>query len=272
VSGPVALILFSLRRVRALVLTMGAVLAAFQVAIIAYASSMHQSGGFRQLAAFMPAFLRELMGPAIAMFMSFAGIVTLGYFHLVVMGALVGLAVAVSTAPAAEVETGFMDLLLARPLARHWIITRTIIVLVLASVTVLGCMVLGTTAGLLALAPAGASGPPVKVIRSLVLNLGLLMACWGGISLAIASQARRRGSPAVIAGFAALATFLLDYIGRLWKPVQTLSRLSPFRYYSPFDIAMGGALPLKHVVVLASIAVTGFITAYVLFSRRDITH
>jgi ABC-2 type transport system permease protein len=271
-NGPVAFILFSLRRVRALVLTMGLLLAAFQLALIAYASSMQRSGGFVQLASYIPPFLRELMGPAVVVLMSFSGIVSVGYFHVVVMGALVSLSIAISTTPASEVETGFMDLVLARPLARHWVVTRTIVVLTLAVAAVLGCMALGTTLGLATIAPPGATRPSPKVIRSLLVNLALLMACWGGLSLAIASTARRRGSAGAIAGFAALATFLLDYIGRLWKPLNAVARISPFRYYTPFDLIMGKPLPLAHVLILSSIAIIGFIAAYVLFSRRDITH
>ena len=48
--------------------------------------------------------------------MSFSGIVCLGYFQLAVMGALIAIAVTLATTPASEVETGFMDLILARPL------------------------------------------------------------------------------------------------------------------------------------------------------------
>jgi len=35
---------------------------------------------------------------------------------------------------------------------------------------------------------------------------------------------------------------------------------------------MGGRLPLKNVAVLLGITLAGFLAAYVLFSRRDISH
>jgi ABC-type transport system involved in multi-copper enzyme maturation permease subunit len=35
---------------------------------------------------------------------------------------------------------------------------------------------------------------------------------------------------------------------------------------------MGNRLPAKNILVLAGIAVSGFGLAYVLFSRRDISH
>jgi ABC-2 type transport system permease protein len=68
----------------------------------------------------------------------------------------------------------------------------------------------------------------------------------------------------------ALACFLLYYVGRLWQPAQSVAWISPFRYYSPFDLLIGQSLPLKNVAVLGGIAVAGFIVAQVLFSRRDL--
>src|ERR1035437_7401429 len=269
---PFLLLVHSLKRMRTLLLTMGVVLSAFQILLVVAAGSVQRLGGFDQLSALIPPFARELLGPSIAMFMSFSGIVCLGYFHMPVMGSLVGLSISVATVPASEVETGFMDLILARPLARHWIVTRSIVVAVLSSAFVLGMMMLGTWIGLATVAPAGAAWPSVRLIRSLALNLGLLMLAWSAVALAIASAARRRSIAGGTAGVLALAAFLVDYLGRLWKPAESLARLSPFRYFSPFDLMIGGRLPLKNVVVLLGITVAGFIAAHVLFARRDISH
>ena len=99
-SGPTLLLAHSLKRSRTLVLSMGLVLTGFQVLMVVVAGSVQRSGGFQQLAELIPPFARELMGPSITTFMSFAGIVCLGYFHVAVMGALVGLSVAMATVPA----------------------------------------------------------------------------------------------------------------------------------------------------------------------------
>lgn len=271
-SGPLLLLLHSLKRVRTLVLTMGILLAGFQWVLIVVARSIQTSGGFEQLSAMLPPFARELMGPSMTSFMSFAGIVCLGYFHLAVMGSLVGLSIALATMPVSEVETGFADLILSRALARHWIITRTIAVAALSIALLLACMMLGTWLGLESLAPTGVVWPTRKLIFSLATNLGLLMLCWSGVALGIGSASRRRSVAGAIAGLLALTTFLLDYVGRLWQPAEAVAWLSPFRYYSPFELVMGKALPLKHLAVLAGIAVAGFAAAYVLFAKRDISH
>src|SRR5260370_28032453 len=242
-SGVTLLLINSLKRVRTLVLAMGILLAGFQLILIVVARSIQRSGGFQELATLLPAWVREMLGPSMASFMSFAGIVSLGYFHLAVIGSLVALSITVSTMPASEIETGFMDLLLSRPLARHWIITRTIIVIALSILVVLGLMMTGTWAGLETLAPKNIGWPSAKLIRSLAINLGLLMLSWSGVAMAIGSASRRRSIAGGAAGLLALATFLLDYVGILWKPAASLAWLSPFRYYLPFDLVRGNPLP-----------------------------
>ena len=271
-NGPLMLLAHSVKRIRTLVLTMGLLLAAFQVLLVSVAGSIHRSGGFKQLATLLPPFARELMGPAVTSMMSFSGVVAVGYFHLAVMFSLIGLAITTGTAPASEVESGFMDLLLSRPLARHWIITRTIFTGVISALFVLALMVCGTWIGLNTLAPPAVPWPSFRLIRSLVVNLAALMWCWCGVSLAIASAARRRSVAGASAGLLALTAFLLDYLGRLWKPLDSIAWISPFRYYDPFQLLLGAALPARNIVVLITIGAAGFAAAYALFARRDISH
>jgi ABC-2 type transport system permease protein len=266
------LLAYSLRRVSALVVAMAVLLAGFQTLLILVARSVQQSNAFDQIGALIPPFARALMGQSFTTFMSFQGIVCLGYFHLSVMGSLVAMSIALATTPASEVETGFMDLILSRALARHWVITRAIAVLICCTAVLLAMMMLGTWVGLHALAPAGSTWPQLNLILSLVANLGILVLAWGGIAMAIGSAARRRAIAGGIAGLLALATFLLDYVARAWSPAESIAWLSPFRYYSPFDLLTGAPLPIKNLVVLAGIAAGGFALAYWLFSRRDISH
>lgn len=271
-KGPLILLGHSLKRVRTLVLAMALLLAAFQVLLIVVAGPIQRSGSFQQLGEMLPPFVREVMGPSLTALMSFSGIVCLGYFHLAVMGSLVGLSIALGTMPTSEIETGFMDLILSRPLPRHWIITRSIIVMMICTVAVLGVMMIGTWAGLNGLAPRDVAWPEPGLILRLVMNLGALMLCWNGVAMAIGAGARRRSVAGGLAGLLALAMFLLDYIARAWKPAEQIAWLSPFRYYSPFELLMGNALPAKNILVLAGIAGLGFGLAYVLFSRRDVSH
>ncbi|MEP7271082.1 MAG: ABC transporter permease subunit [Acidobacteriota bacterium] len=269
-KGPLALLANSLRRVRFLVLTLGVLMAGFQILLTLVAGSIERSHGFGDLSALIPDFMQQIMGPAFVGLMSFGGIVCVGYFHLAVMGSLIGLVIAVATEPAAEIESGVMDLILSRPIARPWVILRSVVLLVICTVFVLLMMMLGTSAGLRLLAPVGAVWPTCQLIRSLAINLGVLMFCWGGITLAISSTCRRRSIAGALAGVLALTTFLLDYVARAWEPAESVAWLSPFRYYSPLDLVTGLGIPAKNLWVLGGIGVAGIAFAYWYFSRRDI--
>jgi ABC-2 type transport system permease protein len=259
----------SLKRARTLVLTTGLLLAAFQVLLVLIAGSIHQAGEFEQLAALLPPFVRALLGPSLASVMSFSGVVCIGYFDLAIVIALVALTIALATVPASEVETGFADLILARPLRRHWLITRTIVLLVLSISAVLILMLLGTVLGLASLAPVGARWPSARMLGGLAMNLGLLMLCWGGVAMALGAACRRSVASATT-GLLALATLLLDITGSMWVPARHFAWLSPFHYFIPFNLVMGEELPFGNMIVLWAIAMTGFVIAYFLFSQRDI--
>ncbi len=266
-----ALLLHSLERVRTLVVVIGLLLCLLQVILILVARSLDTGGQFAQLATLLPPFLRELLGPSVTAFLSFGGIVSLGYFEPGVIFAMIGLAIAVGTRIAYEVETGFIDVMLARPVPRHWMVTRAIVVNLASIGLVITLMLFGTWGGLSMLAPPAAEKPAVGMIVGMAANLGLLALAWSSIGLAVAAASRRRGVAAGIAGIGALVLFLLDYVADLWDPAKPWGRLSPFHYYDPLAMVTGGPLPTGDVAMLGAIALGGCVAAYVLFLRRDIS-
>jgi ABC-2 type transport system permease protein len=265
-----SLVAHSLTRVRGLVVGVGLLLAGFQVLLTLVGATVHRMDAFRGLVALIPPAARDLMGPAMLAMMSFGGIVCIGYFHPVVIAALVGMVITVAAEPAAEIEMGFVDLMLSRPLARYAVVTRTLVLLVLCSAFVVGLMVVGTWAGLYLFAPPGAIWPEPRLVFSLALNLGALVMCWGGVGLAIAVGSNRRSVAGSLAGGLALGCFLLDYVARIWKPAQIVWWLSPFRYDNAIDLVLGRPLPLGHLAVLASVGLASGALSYVVFSRRDL--
>ena len=269
-NSGLALLMHSLRRVRILVVVMAWILAGFQILLCLAASVIQESIGFGQLASLLPDFMRQMLGPSVIALLSFSGIVCLGYFHLAIIGALIGLVVALATEPAGEIETQFMDLVMAHSMPRHWIITRTLLLILGCTAFVLTAMMLGTWIGLHWLAPKEAIQPAMRTARSLICNLGVLLLCWGGVTLAMTSLARRRSVPASIVGLLALSSYLVDYLARVWKPARSVSWLSPFHYFNAIDFLTSGTLPPRDIWILTGTAVCGFGLAYVLFSRRDL--
>jgi ABC-2 type transport system permease protein len=260
----------SLKRVRMLLCVTGLLLAGFQVLRVHIAASLHNAGDFEQIAALLPPAVRAILGPSLTSVMSFNGIVCGGYFDLGIVIALVVLTITLATLPASEIETGFADLILARPIRRHWLITRTIALVLLAILLMLFMIMAGTWAGLAMCAPPEASGPPARQIASLALDLAMLLLCWGGVAMAFGA-ACRPGVARPATSLIAFAALLLDYAQKLWPALECIGWLSPFRYFTPFELVMGDPLPVENLLVLWAIAMTGFTVAYFIISHRDIS-
>jgi ABC-2 type transport system permease protein len=257
----------SIRRQRILLIAACALLFGFQILIILVARGLQETGGFATLENLIPDAVRQWTDiPAL----SFRGMVSFAYTHPVVLVFLMVMAIAVGTEPAGEVESKIIDLLLARPVARASVIGRSFLVLLAATVAAVGSMLLGTWSGLLLLARGSAPWPAPRVILSLAANLSLIVTAWGSIALLIASLSRRRGGAAGIAALLALATFIVDAVGRLWGPLRLATVVSPFHYFSPFPLITGAPLPVRDVVVLAAITLVAFLAAQVAYARRDL--
>lgn len=264
------LTLHSLRRIRWVVVCVGLLLACFQFLLTQVAGYLLRRSAFGQLSALVPDFVRSLAGPSTLAFLSFTGIVSLGYFHPIVIAALIGLSISIASEPAAEVETRFVDLTLARPVARSELISRTLLVVGVAAGTTLALMAAGTWTGLTCCTAADAARPSPRLIASLAVNLAAIMLCWAGMTLAAAAMVRRRAVAGAVAGVAAFGAYLLDYLGRAWEPARAVSRLSPFHYFEPTALIMGQPLSGQNVAVLAGISLVGIAVSYVCFARRDI--
>jgi ABC-2 type transport system permease protein len=256
---------------RTLLLVMAGALALFQVLLGLAAQQLQRTGTFAQLASLIPSFARELVGTALVAMMSSAGIMALGYYHVAIIAVLVALVITIGTEPVAEIEVGVADLILSRPVSRASVLTRSVFLLVVGPALVIGAMAGGTLVlGLWIAAPPSGLRPLPSLIASLALNLWALLFCWGGVTLAIGSVARRRSVAGSIAGAAATALMLADYLSRVWSPLKPIARFSPFRYYNPLDMVMGRALSMTDVGILLAAGAVGIIAAYALFARRDI--
>jgi len=268
--GTLTLLCHSLGRLRGLVAALAVVVALFQVLLARVAGTLQESAGFGALAAFVPPFVRQMAGEALFSFMSFPGIVCLGYFHPMIIAALCGMVIAAATEPAAEVETRFLDAILVRPVPRLAIISRSVVVLLLLPTLILLAMIAGTAAGLHWLAPPGVQLPSARLVASLAANLWALLVCVGGWSLAIAAASRRRSVAGTIAGVATLVLFLVDYLARAWKPADAVAWLSPFHYYRAMELLMGRPLALSNLAVLLVAGTVGMAVAGLVFARRDL--
>ena len=201
---------------------------------------------------------------------TFKGTVAFGYFHPVVAMLIAVLAIYFATEPAHEVESGLVDLTLARPVPRHVLVTRSLLLRNGAVASARMLMAAGTWLGLRTFRLAGVRCAVAGVRRELLLHLAAVARCFGGFGLAVAAGARRWSTAFTTAALTAVLMYLVDFLAIGWPLMRPLAWISPFHYYPALSILAEDAPAWRNLVVLF-LAAAGFSAlGYWRFSRRDL--
>ena len=263
----ITLVRRSLSRHRALAAVLAVLLSGFQLLLIATAASLQRQGLFAQFAALVPPFVQEAMGGAFAA--SFTGTIALGFFHPVVMLSLSCAAVYMASEPAGEVEDGLVDLVVARPVARHLMVTRSAFVYASVTAFIVLLMFLANRGALRWLAPDSAAMPSTR-LWWVVLNLLAVVWCFGAAALALAARVRRRATAAGTIALAAVFLYLLQFAAAAWTPLRPIGRISPFHYYEALRTLLGLGTPAKDIALLLSVTMALLAVAYASYMHRDL--
>ena len=244
-----------------------AIFAVFQIGLIAVAASFWSSGEFERLSSMVPKVLQAALAPALT---SFGNMTSLGYFDPLIVIFIAQWAIYVGTEPAGEVETGLVDLVLARPVSRARLVTRSLIVTMGSTLAVTLSMGAATFLGLALLAPEDAPWPDPRTILLLIAHLTLVAWCCGTAAVAASGWARRRAAVLATVTIAVGTMYLVDFLGLWWEPMERLAMLTPFNYFHGGPLLTGTTDPVRNLAVLgtATLAATGI--AYWKFERRDL--
>jgi ABC-type transport system involved in multi-copper enzyme maturation permease subunit len=245
------------------------VLALFQFLLIAQAAEIERSQAFGRMAEFVPAFLQRGLGQQALLLATFRGTVAFGYFHPVIVCLLGLIAIYVATEPAHEVESGRVDLVLARAVPRHRLITRSLVLAVSAVGLIVSVMLCGTFLGLRWLAPDASAVPPRLILR-LALNLAAVAWCCGAIGLFLATVSRRWTTAFTSGALIVIVGYLVDFLALGWPPARTLAWFFPFQYFPALLIIGGTASAWRDLAVLYAATVAFVALAYWQFNRRDL--
>jgi len=246
-------------------------LTAFQLVLAAQAASIETSQAFGKMADFIPAFLQRGLGQQALLLASFKGTIAFGYFHPIIVVLVSVLAVYLATEPAYDVESSRVDLLLARAIPRHRLITRSLLLSAGAVAGVMALMALGTWTGLHVFASShAASWPSASTIANLIVHLTAVAWCFTGLGLAVAAGSGRWITAFTSVALLLVVTYLLDYLAIGWRPARAVAWLSPFDYYPAIPILAGTAPVWNNLLVLWSATVVFVAIAYWRFERRDL--
>ncbi|MFJ5547457.1 ABC transporter permease subunit [Streptomyces sp. NPDC093225] len=201
---------------------------------------------------------------------SFPGLLGAGLVHpfwiamqLTAIGSLAAAAVA------GEVESGTIELVMARPVSRDRLLAERAAALGLA-VLALNAAATVTVALGVRLCPAIHREVPVGgVFAAGVMGCAFAL-CLAGPALAVSAGGRRR-SQVVGATIAVGAVgFAVNFIALAWSPAAPLRYVSPFHYYTPGDALARGQVLWPELGVLAGVGAAGLALAVVLLRRRDL--
>ena len=261
-----ALLWRAAERIRLLFGAVTGILVLFQVTLVAVAASLDIEY-FTRLGEVTPPFIQRAFGAALA---SFAGMTALGFFEPLVIMLLVQFAIYSATEPAGDVDSRLVDLIVARPVPRHWLITRSLLVLTVCATVPPLLMVAGLFGALVLLAPEGVRWPEIGTVSLLAVYLAVLSWTIGAAGLAVAARTSRRGAALAIVGVGAVALYLVEIVGEAWPAASWIARVSPFHYFHGAEVLGGTAMPLLDLSVLLALGLTAVAIAYREFERRDL--
>ncbi len=218
----------------------------------------------------VPAFLQRGLGNKSFLLVTFKGTVAFGYFHPLVATLVSVLAIYFVTEPAHEVESGLVDVTLARSLPRHIVLTRSLLLATSAVTVATLLMAAGTLLGLRLFGSAAFDAPSALVRARLLLHLAGVALCFAGFGLAVASGARRWSTAFTTGALTVVLMYLVDFLAIGWAPLRPFAWLSPFHYYPALFIIAGDAPVWRNVVVLFSAAAVFSALGYWRFNRRDL--
>lgn len=257
----------SLHRIAGLLAALVGLLMAFQISLVAVAASFENRDDFAGLAELVPEFVREAFGLALS---SFSGMAVIGFFEPLPIMIVVQFAIYVATEPAADIETGLVDLILARSLPRSQLITRSLLLMTLVTIALSATMAAGTWLALSFLAPENVAWPEPRIVLMLTSHLAAVGWCSGAVALAAGARARRRGTAQATIAILAVGLYLVDMLGESWAVMRPAARFSPFHYYHGAAILAGTAEPMLDFFVLGTSGLAAIALAYWQFHRRDL--
>jgi ABC-2 type transport system permease protein len=214
----------------------------------------------------MPPAIQGLFGQQLTL-ASFGAAVAFGFQHPAILMAALAFVVVACSIPAAERETGVMELILARPIPRAQYLLGAFATAVVGAVTIPAALLAACAAGL---AFADAPGQPSwdRYIMSAVGMTALLLA-FAGIALLLGARAPRRGVAVSRTVGLILTLYLVDVFAERLAWLGWLRWASPFHYFRPIRSALFGETPIEHLVILLAICALTTTVAFVRFGRGD---
>ncbi|MFO0426396.1 MAG: ABC transporter permease subunit [Planctomyces sp.] len=173
-----------------------------------------------------------------------------------------------SRMPAAEIDRGTADFLLALPVTRWKLYLSETIGWLISGGVIMAFGVAGYLLASSSLQPE--MRPASATTLGILTNLAGVYVAVGGVSFLVSACSDRRGRAIGILFALLLASFLLNFLAQFWPPAKSVAFLSVMEHYRPAIIIQSGQFPLKDVVTLLTVALISWTIGGVIFRRRSI--
>lgn len=201
---------------------------------------------------------------------------------------------------AGEIDRGTMELLLAQPIRRSFLVLAHLLV----DALLIPILCLSLWAGLyLGIILIGPLEPDVEMYKDFpivlkeidpavlemdvrcfgrpLVNVAALIFAISGLTMALSAVERSRWRVIGIASAVLVVLFVFNIIGQIWEPAAILRPLSLFYYYQPQNIALRGmwqvslepwgtTAQIPAVAVLFALGGIGYLLALRVFVNRDL--
>jgi hypothetical protein len=97
----------------------------------------------------------------------------------------------------------------------------------------------------------------------------LLFSGVGAVALLISARSREGGQAVSWCAGLLAASYVLDYLARVWSAIAFFRPLSLFRFYEPQRILREGVAGAD-VAVLSAVCAAALVLAFISFGRRDL--
>jgi ABC-2 type transport system permease protein len=235
----------------------------FELLMVWITSSMDTGPQFQQLleAVLPPAMLNLVLNQlGLA---SFDAAIAFGFKHPFVIAAGVAVVITMASVPAAERESGLLDLILARPVTRATYMRAHMALLLVPVLAFPVVLFVAANVGIALTGRDDVAGSDYLIAAAAFAPLLLFL---GACTLLFAAGAQRRGTAVSRAVALTMAFYVYEVVASMWEPLRGWEWLSVFDAYRPVGLVTGDATVAAPLAVLG-VAGALLLAAAVRFDR-----
>jgi ABC-2 type transport system permease protein len=197
------------------------------------------------------------------------GYLSLGFSHpIYYVLTTAALAALICRSVAGELESGTMQLALARPVSRTSVYLSRLLAVAVTIFVITVVTFAGMVVGVAVANPDGSLN--YSHILPTAVGAMLLLGAIGGVAMAVSASSDTT-SQAVgwTTGFV-VVSFVINYLAAMWSVIAPLDPLSIYSYFNPAQGLINGELAWRDAVILGAVALAGVVIGGVVFKERDL--